>query len=381
MPPVSPSSPEPLVFDAHVDALQRQLDLGHDLGLEGPGHFDLVRARRGGLAAVVLVCWVDPQYIPPERGGAFQRTELLLREAHRLARKHPQLVRLCGNGNELAQARAAGCIAGIPGIEGGHSIEESLDKLEWFFERGVRVLTLVWNNHLSWVRSCQAGAGADVPEGLSSFGREVVRCMNRLGMLVDLSHAGERSFYDALECGEAPAIASHSGCRALHEHPRNLTDEQLRALAQAGGVIGIVFHPGFLDANARGEEARVRASAEWAALGKGEDTATFLAQSDLMRRAAPPLPLARLVEHVLHAIEVAGVEHVGLGSDFDGILRSVEGVEDAAGYGALARALRARGLSEAELRLVLGGNMERVFARATGPGTRAHAGLVAPALA
>jgi membrane dipeptidase len=124
----------------------------------------------------------------------------------------------------------------------------------------------------------------------------------------------------------------------------------------------------------------VRASAEWAALGSGEDTGTFLEQSALMRRAAPPLPLARLVDHVLHAVEVAGVEHVGLGSDYDGILRSVEGVEDASGYGALAAALRARGLGDRELRLVLGGNMERVFARATGPGTRAHAGTVTPAL-
>jgi membrane dipeptidase len=236
------------------------------------------------------------------------------------------------------------------------------------------VLTLVWNNHLSWIRSCQPDAGADVPAGLSSFGRGVVRAMNELGMLVDLSHAGERSFYDALDATAAPVIASHSGCMALHAHPRNLTDDQLRALAANGGVVGIVFHPGFLGADGRAEEERVRKTGAYRALeaahvaagGAPEDAELFGAQARHLRAHAAPFPAERLVEHVLHAIEVAGIDHVGVGSDYDGIQRAPVGLEDASCYGRLAELLLARGLAAQDVRQVLGGNLERVFAAVTG---------------
>ncbi len=353
------------VFDAHVDSLQRMLDLGHDLGQRGPGQLDLVRGREGGLGAVVLVCWVDPSYLPD---GAFERAAALLDTAHALARRHPERLRLAGDGAQLAAARRAGAIAGIPGIEGGHALEESLEKLAWFHARGLRVLTLVWNNHLSWIRSCKDGAGAGVPQGLSAFGREVVRAMNRLGMVVDLSHAGERSFYDALEASDRPVIASHSGCRSLHDHPRNLSDAQLRALGGAGGVIGIVFHPGFLGADGRAEEERVRATAGYKALSGASETELFCAQSDFLQAHAAPFPAARVADHVVHAVEQAGIDHVGVGSDFDGIQRGPQGLEDASRYGTLAELLLARGFAPEDVRKVLGGNMERVFAAATGPG-------------
>jgi membrane dipeptidase len=368
------------VFDAHVDSLLRMLDLGHDLGERGAladGQLDLVRGRAGGLGAVVLVCWVDPAYLDPTRPAddrARARAAALLATAHELARRHPGRIRLVRNGAELAAARRDGVIAGIPGIEGGHAIEESLDTLAWFHGRGLRVLTLVWNNHLTWIRSCQSGAGANVPAGLSDFGRDVVRAMNALGMLVDLSHAGERSFHDALAASERPVIASHSGCRALHDHPRNLSDDQLRALAANGGAVGVVFHPGFLGADGQAEEARVRATPGYRALerdhvaagGRPEDTALFLAQARYLRAHAAPFPAERLVEHVLYAIEVAGVDHVGVGSDFDGIQRAPEGLADAGCYGRLAELLLERGLDAGDVGKVLGGNMERVFARATG---------------
>ena len=352
------------VFDAHVDSLQRMLDLGHDLGTRTPGHLDLVRGREGGLGAVVLVCWVDPSFLPD---GCFGRARALLETAHDLARRHPDQVRLVADGDELEAARAAGCIAGIPGIEGGHAIEESRDKLAWFHDRGLRVMTLVWNNHLSWIRSCQDGASAGVPAGLSAFGREVVGDMNRLGMVVDLSHAGERSFFDALEVSSKPVLASHSGCRALHDHPRNLTDEQLAALGQAGGVVGIVFHPGFLDRAAQEEEARVRASAGYRALEGTGDTDLFLAQSAHLERHAAPLGAERVVDHIEHAVEVAGIEHVGLGSDFDGIQRGPRGLEDASTYGLLARLLGERGFAQDDVERVLGGNLRRLFAEVTAP--------------
>ncbi len=354
------------VFDAHVDSLQRALDLDHDLGTQTDGHLDLVRGRRGGLTSVVLVCFVDPAFLDPETGGPGARAALLLREAHRLAAKHPEQIALVGNGEALDRAHASSLIAGIPGIEGGHAIEEDLERLRWFFDRGLRVMTLVWNNHLSWIRSCREGAGPEIPEGLSEFGREVVREMNRLGMVIDLSHAGERSFYDVMDTTSRPVIASHSGCRALHDHPRNLDDDQLRTLAKNGGVIGIVFHPGFLDADARAEEVGLRDTDEYRALKGRNESEKFLLQGDFMRARATPLSADCLVAHVLHAIEIAGLDHVGLGSDFDGIERGPENLEDASCYGYLAEALGERGLNRSEVRAVMSGNMERVFREVTG---------------
>ena len=353
------------VFDAHVDSLQRQLDLGHDLGRRTPGHLDLERGRAGGLGAVVLVSWVDPLFMEPENGGAFARTEALLDEYHRLIETHPDRVQPAYDGEALEAARTAGKVAAIAGIEGGHSIEEDLAKLEHFHARGVRVLTLVWNNHLTWIRSCQDGAGADVPEGLSAFGRDVVKRMNELGMVVDLSHAGTRSFYDALEVTTRPVIASHSGCRALRDHPRNLDDDQLRALAANGGVVGIVYCTPFLSAEAQAAERELRETAAYRALEGENDTDLFLKQSEFLQEHAPPLDLSVVVDNVVHAVEVAGIEHVGLGSDYDGIQRTPRGLEDASTYGRIAEALAERGFDEEAIRAVLGGNMRRVFAEAT----------------
>ncbi len=242
----------------------------------------------------------------------------------------------------------------------------------------MRVLTLVWNNHLSWIRSCQSGAGAEIPEGLSDFGRSVVHAMNGLGMLVDLSHAGERSFFDALDASSRPVIASHSGCQALHAHPRNLSDEQLRALAANGGVVGIVFCVPFLSAAGGAEDARWRDSPGYRELAGANDTELFLRRGEYLQEKAEPLPLDVVVDHIAHAAEIAGVEHVGLGSDFDGILRTPQGLEDASGYVNLIEAMLARGFGEEDVLRICGGNMQRVFAAVTGPGTRAaSAALVA----
>jgi membrane dipeptidase len=367
----------PAVFDAHVDSLQCQLDLGEDLGARTAGHLDLVRGAEGGLGAVVLVSWVDPVHLS-EPGGARARTDGLLHEFHRLLARHPAAARFAGNGRDLAAARGAGAIAAIAGIEGGHSIEESLDRLQELFEHGVRVLTLVWNNHLSWVRSCRGGAGPEVPQGLSAFGREIVGAMNELGMLVDLSHAGERTVLDALEASSKPVIASHSGCRRLHDHPRNLTDEQLRALSENGGVVGVPFCVAFLSREAREEDERLRATDGYRALAGRNDTELLRRQGQFLQARAAPLPIDRVVDHVLHAAEIAGIDHVGLGSDYDGIGRTPAGLEDAAGYGALAVRLRERGLAAEDVEKVLWRNLERVFAQATGPGTQADRAALRP---
>lgn len=366
------------VFDAHADSLQLALDLGRDLGVRGAGHLDVERGLAGGLGALVFVSWVDPKFIETKLGGAGKRTRDLLREFHRLIERHPERVGFAGNAVEMRALNARGALAGIPGIEGGHSIENSLDQLDWFFERGIRVMTLVWNNHLDWIRSCQDGAGSNVPEGLSSFGRDVVRRMNELGMVVDVSHAGRRAFFDSLETTSVPVIASHSNCKAIYEHQRNLDDEQLRALAQNGGVVGVVFCTAFLDGEARAEDNRLRETEAYRALGGANDTYQWLEQAHFLQREARPLALERVLDHACHAIEVAGIEHVGIGSDFDGIQRTPHGLENAACYMNLARGLLERGLALADLRKLLGDNMRRVFASATGPGTAAASASLAP---
>lgn len=373
----SSTRPSWAVFDAHADTLQRALDMGHDLTVAGPGHLDLARGREGELASLVFVNWVDPSFIEQGPGGARDRTRALLGEFHKLVRRAPELVRFAGNGEMLAACRRDGVLAGIPGIEGGHSIEEDLANLEWFFEHGVRVMTLVWNNHLSWVRSCRDGAGPDVPAGLSDFGRDVVRRMNELGMVVDLSHAGRQSFYDALETSSKPVIASHSGCTAIHDHVRNLDDEQLRALAINGGVVGVVFCTAFLDAEAEAEDARLRATDEYKAIHGENDTEQFVRQSEWMQANARPLPVERVIDHICHAADIAGVDHVGLGSDFDGIQRTPAGLESAACYPILANLLEKRGFTAPEIGKIMGRNMERVFADVTGAGSRAATATLA----
>ena len=358
------------VFDAHADSIGRALDLGHDLGVQGAeGHLDLMRGAEGGLGSWVIVSWVDPE----EHGKrAFQRASDMMQAARDLEARHPERLRLVGNQRELQEAHADGCVAGILGIEGGHAIEEDLGKLHQLFEGGLRVMTLVWNNHLSWIRSCQGGAGPEVPQGLGEFGREVVAEMNYLGILVDLSHASEAAFFDVLLGGGTAPIASHSGCKALHDHPRNLSDDQMKELAQAGGVLGIVFHPGFLNAEARAEEARVRKLPAYRDLQDSDGARLFLQQQKAMLQHAKPMAASHLVDHVMHAIEVMGIDHVGLGSDYDGIERGPQWMEDARGYGVLAQLLVDRGLSIAEVEQVLGGNMERVFCAATAKGSTAH---------
>jgi membrane dipeptidase len=351
----------PFTFDAHVDTLQLALDLGADLGVASPGQLDLPRARIGGLGGAVFTAWVDPRSMAPGRGGARARAEALFDRLDDLLAAHPEAVQLVRSAADWRAARESGRFALVAGMEGGHPLDGSLQTLEHFAGRGLRVLTLVWNNHLDWVRSCQPGGTEGVPEGLSGFGEHVVRRCNELGIVVDLSHAGERSFFDAIEAGERPVIASHSGCRALHDHPRNLTDDQLRALAANGGVVGVPFLPSFLDAGAQRRAAEARDTDGYRALRAETDAGLEVERTRYLAGVLEPLPIERLVDHVAHAARVAGVEHVGLGSDFDGIVSTVAGLEDASGYGALAEALRARGFDADEVAAVMGGNLERVL--------------------
>lgn len=348
------------VFDLHCDALQRSLDLGHDLGGETHGHFDLAKAARGGVRAISLTAWVDGPYAA-EPGASKRRANALLDAAEDLFAAHPDKVRRVDSAAQVA-GLPEGVIGCLLAIEGGHAIEDDLAQLEHYAARGVRVMTLTWNNHLSWARSCRDGAPAGTPEGLSAFGRQVVTRMGELGMRADLSHAGERTFYDALECEGPAPLVTHSGCRALSEHPRNVTDHQLRALAERGGVLGIPFATAFLDEGERDAERAFRETEAFRGAARGGSTESLLLQGDAIQAGLAPFPLAHVVRHVLHALEHAGPDHVAIGSDFDGIDRRPAGLEDASGYPRLLEALGAAGVDAETLAKVAYANAARALA-------------------
>ncbi|QDV05440.1 Membrane dipeptidase (Peptidase family M19) [Planctomycetes bacterium Poly30] len=354
------------IFDAHCDALQRALDMGHDLSGETHGHLDLAKGARGGLRAAVLTAWVDGPYAD-EVGASKRRTNALLDAADDLFAAAPNKIVRVTDGDALDAALAGGAddpVACVLAIEGGHAIEDDLGQLEHYASRGVRVMTLTWNNHLSWARSCRDGAGAGVPEGLNAFGREVVKRMGELGMLVDLSHAGERTFYDALECAAAPPMVSHSGCSAIAAHPRNIDDDQLRALRDCGGVLGIPFATAFLSEDEREAERAFRETDAYRAVTADSATERLLLQGDAIQKGLPPFPIEHVVRHTLHALEICGPEHVAIGSDFDGIDRRPAGLEDASGYQTLLRALADRGVDDETLAAIAHGNARRALGAA-----------------
>ncbi len=354
---------QPLILDGHIDTPQRMLDMKADITARLPdGHVDLPRMREGGLTAAFFSIWVDARY---GTGTAFQRALQLIGAVRALADTNPE-VELATTADEVRAAAGRGHIAALMGVEGGHAIESSLEKLDSLYRLGVRYMTLTWNNGNDW-----AGSSTDPRRhgGLTAFGRRVVQRMNELGMLVDVSHVSDATFRDVLATTTRPVIASHSSCRALSHHPRNLTDDQLRAIAQNGGVVGINFYPVFLDDHFRDqyEELRRRLSPEIDSIraryrGRPGESAFEVDKFVGQHAASLDVPtIDRLVDHIEHAVQVMGIDHVGLGSDFDGISVLPAPMKDATSLPDLVRALTARGYSDADVRKILGENFLRVL--------------------
>jgi membrane dipeptidase len=310
----------------------------------------------GGLDAAVFSVFVTPYW----RGAsaavrAHSLIDILDAELARPA--VAAAIRRVRTTSELEATIRDGRRAALIGIEGGHAISDSLEKLAEFASRGVRYMTLTWANANGWADS---SGSPPLHGGLTPFGRQVVREMERLGMLVDVSHVADTTFWDAVDAASAPLIASHSGCRALHDHKRNLTDDQLRAVAATGGVVGIPFASEFLGPVAAPGPAW---SAPWRA---GAPVPDPVAAELADRRARPPLrpqsaPLKWLVDHVMHALDVAGPDHVAIGSDFDGMIVPPRGLEHVGRLHVLRSALSARGIPDGVLAAVWGGNALRVL--------------------
>jgi membrane dipeptidase len=362
-----------IVIDTHADTTQRMLDDDYDLTepLKG-GYLNFESARQGNLGAEFFSIWVDPKLYT---GHDAHRTLELIDAVYQQAAKHPQQMRMAFSPADIEAAHREHKLAALMGIEGGHSIENSLGLLRDYYRLGVRYMTLTWSNSNGWADSSGDVDDTAVPhtqDGLSDFGKDVVYEMNRLGMMVDVSHVSDKTFYRTLIISRAPVIASHSSARALCNSPRNMDDAMLRAIGQYGGVVMVNFYSSFLsDAYrlaAKAQEPLIKqavADAEAKLKEEGKPIPSELAEDIGKSYTAkiPRPPFSVLIDHIDHIAKVAGIDHVGLGSDFDGIPSSPEGMDSAADLPKITQALMARGYSAEDMRKILGGNFLRVFAQ------------------
>lgn len=360
-----------IVVDTHADTPQRFVDQNWDFTdpLEG-GMLNYDSAKKGNLDAQFFSIWVDPAQYPGNR-AAFRTLELIDGTLEQV-RKHPDKLRLCVSADDILQAHKDGKFAVLMGIEGGHSIEDSLRLLRDYYRLGVRYMTLTWSNTNDWADSSGDINNPKVHHhnGLTPFGKQVVLEMNRLGMLVDVSHVSDKTFWDTIATTKAPIIASHSSSRALTHAGRNMTDDMLRAMAKNGGVVMVNFYPAFIDEHwreawnaGRAERQKDYEAVEAPYKAKGLPI-PFFVDDEVDRKYAAKIgraPFNSLIDHFDHMIKVAGIDHVGIGTDFDGIPVPPAGIDSAADFPKITAALMARGYSADDVRKVLGGNILRVF--------------------
>jgi membrane dipeptidase len=306
-----------LVADLHNDVMEVAIS-GYDMGVRHTTHHsDLPRWRDGGMDLQIISVWVDPDITPP-----YNQANKIIDSLEAQLARNASVFAKATSADEATAIIAVGKMAGVIGVEGGHAIEDDIGKLKALYTRGARYLTLTWNNSTSWAVSAQDARSSTT--GLSDFGKEVIRTMDTLGMMIDVSHVGIKTIQDVLTVTTHPIIASHSGARAIHNHYRNLTDAQIRAIAQSGGVIGVVFYPSFLNGTSHAA-------------------------------------IADVVAHIDYIKNLVGVDYVALGSDFDGIETVPVGLEDVSHFPALTLALFNKGYTRSEVRKILGENFLRVF--------------------
>jgi len=356
-----------IVVDTHDDTTQLLLDPKFDLGVrQNSGSIDIPRMRKGGLSAIFFSIWIPSKVTGPI---AVQRALDQVDAVREQVRKHPKDLVLATNGEQVRQAHKEGKIAALLGVEGGHMIANDLGVLRTFAALGVRYMTLTHSGNDEWADSSTDKA---VHNGLTDFGKDVVREMNRLGVVVDISHVSDKTFYDALEVSKAPLFASHSSCRAICDAPRNMADQMIKDLAAKGGVVQINYHVGFLSQEFRNAEKADPKINEAIAqevtkrCGSDSNEGCMLIEGDRVTReyvakgALPRVEYTKIIEHIEHAVKVAGIEHVGLGSDFDGA-NMPYGMEDATMLPKITDALLKKGYSESGVKKILGENTLRVM--------------------
>src|SRR6202521_563245 len=364
-----------IVVDTHADTPQRFLDENFDIGSTDPhdvGHISLDKARRGNLGAEFFSIWVEPE---TNQGHFAQHTFDLIDSVYEQAARHPESMMMAFSVADIEGAHQQHKLAALMGIEGGHSLENDIRLLRDYYRLGVRYMTLSWSNTNEWADSSGDINDAKVQHhnGLTDFGKQVVLEMNRLGMMVDISHVADKTFWDAIATTKAPVIASHSSARALVNAPRNMTDGMLRAVAKNGGVIQVNFYNGFDDDNFRkAMEAQKKDQAaaiqkyteELKAEGKPVNYVEVnRIEREWMAKIRRP-PLKSLIDHIDHIAKIAGIDHVGLGSDFDGVSGATpQGIDSAADLPKITQSLVERGYTASDIHKILGGNLLRVFSQ------------------
>jgi membrane dipeptidase len=364
-----------VVIDGHNDIPTIMADEDYDIGTPSAGkyHTDIPRLKQGGVTGEFFSIYVDRQYATPDwvaknyarEGGSARRALDLIDVSYRMLERHPNELMFAASTADIRRAKKQGKVGVLFGIEGGHAIENSLAALREFYRLGVRYMTLTHNNTNEWADACCDEARHN---GLSEFGKEVVREMNRLGMFVDISHVSDKTMSDVLDASKAPVIASHSSARVFSNHKRNVPDELLKRIARNGGVVMVNFYPAFLDEKVRtaGLERDARLKAQRDALREQFREDQKRLDEELQKlNDANPIPnttLSMLVDHIDHVAKVAGVDHVGLGSDFDGVPNLPEGIRDVSDLPNITYELLRRGYSDADVLKILGGNFMRAFA-------------------
>src|SRR5437763_2301124 len=355
-----------IVIDSHDDTTQRLLfEKGFDIGVRhANGNIDIPRMKEGGLDALFFSIWVPSDLTGPP---AVKRAMDLIDAVREAARTHPNDMMLATTAADIRKAAAEHKIAALMGMEGGHMIDDDLRLLRVYTALRVRYMTLTHSKNNNWADSSTDKAAHN---GLTAFGKDVVREMNRLGVMVDISHVADKTFFDAIETTKAPMIASHSSSRVIANHARNMTDDMMRALARNGGVVMISYHAAFLSEEFRVASEKKNGNVVGAidAMSKkcgGNEACTTMEgeridHEAMMKGDLPKVTWQKIIEHIDHAVKTAGVDHVGLGSDFDGATMPL-GMEDASKLPKITDALLKKGYSEADIEKILGGNILRVM--------------------
>ncbi|SKB38390.1 dipeptidase [Daejeonella lutea] len=352
-----------IVVDTHGDIISDQIRSGIDVGKRQPGgNFDLVRAKEGGLDVQVFSIWCDAT-------GGFAMANRQIDSLNALANRHPDKIRLVRTASELKSTVKSGRMAGMIGVEGGHMIESRLENLEALAARGMTYMTLTWNNSTPWASSAYDETfrkDSLKHIGLTDLGKQIITRMNELGVIVDLSHVGETTFYDAIRISTKPVMASHSSAYVFNAHQRNLKDDQIKAIAKTGGVVFVNFYSGFLDSTYSRKQQKFNADhrAELAELTKASNRSK--AQNEINTKYSQEIydmraPLDLLIAHIDHMVKLVGSEHVGLGADFDGAESYPQHLDDVSDYPAITEALVKKGYSVKDIKNILGDNFVRLL--------------------
>jgi membrane dipeptidase len=362
-----------LVVDTHTDVLlqvKRGADISKRLDF---GHVDLPRLSEGGVDVEFFAAWPNPD--AAQQTGMFDQVMHLIDLLDRILKNNPDKIILSRSPKEIMNAVHSHKIAACIGVEGGTAIENDLDKLRTFYQRGVRYLSLTWNDSPDWASSAKDEISNDFEghRGLTAFGKKVVRTMNEMGMLVDVSHSGEKTFEDVIATTSKPIIASHSGVDGICPHYRNLSDNQLRALKKNRGIVCINFYPGYLQSGFDRKYQQIMDESK-AYLDSMRQTfaGDYLSyrhfrRAYLIKKMDPFLPsVNKIVDHIDYIINLIGDDYVGLGSDFDGISITPKGISDVSDMPEITRVMVERGYSEERICKILGGNFMRVFKEVVG---------------